>query len=379
MRTLFLVNHDLKESDGISLKIKNQFYALKEITSECYLSYVDFSSGDCGRFINSTKIQKFNGNMTVGFFQSIFSYNSLCNWIKNNKIEFVYIRYTQFCNPSFICFLNKIKEFGCAIYMEIPTYPYDNECKKWKLLNVKSYVVGILNLIERKSRTRLIDCVDKIITFSNDSEIFGIKAIKIDNAVSTELKPIKSREKESVKFVGVASLAFWHGYDRMIKSIAKYYNNRYISHRKVEFHIVGDSKLRPNLEALSKSLGVSEYVIFHGSLHGEKLDNIITECDIGIDSLGRHRSGNDSNNSLKSKEYLMRGMPLVKSHIDTTIDKTLYHHTVRGDDSIFNLEDIINWYDISAFNGCEIRSYAVNNFTWDKQFNKIISQYRSVN
>ncbi|MFK5655764.1 hypothetical protein ACIA4K_04025 [Lactobacillus delbrueckii subsp. bulgaricus] len=48
-----------------------------------------------------------------------------------------------------------------------------------------------------------------------------------------------------------------------------------------------------------------------GKKEKEELDYYYNICDIGIDSMGRHRSNVYYNSSLKGKEYLAKGLPIV--------------------------------------------------------------------
>lgn len=80
------------------------------------------------------------------------------------------------------------------------------------------------------------------------------------------------------------------------------------------------------LKALVDKLNLRKYVIFHGPQHGDALTKIFESSNIAVDSLGRHRSNNEYNCSLKSKEYCARGLPFVKSHKDDAFEGTNYFY-----------------------------------------------------
>ena len=51
------------------------------------------------------------------------------NYIRNENIEFIYLRYDHNANPFLILFLKSLQKLRVKVFMEIPTYPYDKEYK----------------------------------------------------------------------------------------------------------------------------------------------------------------------------------------------------------------------------------------------------------
>lgn len=71
------------------------------------------------------------------------------------------------------------------IALEIPTYPYDAEF-------AQSPAVRKLKLrIDRMFRCRMARYVDRIVTFSDDTEIFGRPTIRISNGIDFGSIPLK--------------------------------------------------------------------------------------------------------------------------------------------------------------------------------------------
>lgn len=77
-------------------------------------------------------------------------------------------------------------------------------------------------------------------------EIWGVKALRIFNSVDISQNPMtrsclsKTLHDKPIRLIGVAQLAFWHGYDRIITGMAEYYKNS-SSSKAVYFDIVGSS------------------------------------------------------------------------------------------------------------------------------------------
>ncbi|HHK8314339.1 TPA: hypothetical protein ACQVLB_004989, partial [Serratia marcescens] len=212
-------------------------------------------------------------------------------------------------------------------------------------------------------------------------EIWGVKALRIFNSVDISQNPMikncfsKTVNDEPIRLIGVAQLAFWHGYDRIITGLAEYYKNSSNS-KAVYFDIVGNSDFggaESELKALVDKLNLRKYVIFHGPQHGDALTKIFESSNIAVDSLGRHRSNNEYNCSLKSKEYCARGLPFVKSHKDDAFEGTNYFYQVPPDESAIDISELLNWYKRVDFDLNEMRCFVENELVWEVQMEKVIS------
>lgn len=90
----------------------------------------------------------------------------------------------------------------------------------------------------------------------------------------------------------------------------------------MKFTIIGgsDDSTLDELCQLVKKLQLDEYVSFAGNVLYEQLDGYFQTADIGIGSLGHHRSGITSLASLKNREYAARGIPFIYSEFDADFD-----------------------------------------------------------
>ncbi|MEZ9788734.1 glycosyltransferase [Vibrio breoganii] len=359
---IYFSNVRLKEADGITNKILLQVNALKKKFNNVHHVYINESgertSSNFGTIdaLSSNKYL-FNLKLRTGF-------SKIIGLIKNDQDKIIYIRYTRFGSPSFVLFLKNLKKEGFKIVLEVPTFPYDFEHKS-------SLIKKIFNLIENTCRNHFKHYVDYVVTFSSDSEIFGIPCVNLSNCADPGL-PVSLRNdlatKNRIDLVCVSSLVEWHGYDRLIRSLAEYNDKAALSSIDISVHIIGNGESLPNLQSMVKEYNLSDFVTFHGQLTGKELDRVMLHGDIGIDSLGRHRSGVFENNSLKSKEYLMRGLPIVKSHDDRTIDKLGYHFQVSCNDDSFDLNEVLNFVVELEQTPQSIRNVAESIFVWEEQF-----------
>ena len=172
-----------------------------------------------------------------------------------------------------------------------------------------------------------------------------------------------------------------HGFDRVIRSLKKYYNSDHKAN--IYFHIVGDGDSRKELEELSKKLNLSKYVIFYGKQYGAELDAIYNKCDIGIGTLAIHRRyKNQKVSSLKTKEYSAKGLPFVTGEYDEIFEKNTcdFRYALDQSDDDFNMDDLLEWYSklIMNYLGKEnlarhIRQYAYDYLSWKEQIGKVVS------
>ncbi|GIP39894.1 glycosyl transferase [Paenibacillus sp. J31TS4] len=280
-----------------------------------------------------------------------------------NGSDFIYIRKMAF-DIDFILLLKNIKKNNprIKVVIELPTYPYDKE-------RSRRIIYFASNIKDAFYKHKLKKYVDRIVTFSNDDIIFGIPAIKLSNGIDcnriTSKKPSDAKE---IHVIAVAMLSFWHGYDRFIEGLGLYYKSG--GKRDVVLHIVGDGDVINFYKNKVHEYGLQDKVFFHGKLYGPSLDELYDLCEIGLDAMGRHRSGVYYNSSLKGKEYLAKGLPIV-SGVETELDYIKdfkYYMRVSADDSPINIKEIISFYD-SVYVGnsknkviSEIRRYAEKNF-----------------
>lgn len=286
----------------------------------------------------------------------------------------VYIRYFLL-NVQLFHWIKTIrkKHKNIRIIVELPTYPYDFEYKKYHPYIMK----------DRFWRKKIRKYVDKILTFSDDKVIYGIDTINISNGVDiTKIKQrIPSAKKDhTLNMIAVAKFSFWHGYDRMILGIADYIKQGNAAD-DIRLYIVGygDDGVSNFYKELIQKNKLDNVVILTGKMQGEDLDDLYNRCDLAIDSMGRHRSGVKYNSSLKGKEYLAKGLPVV-SGVRTELDNSnfRYYFRVPADDTPVNMNQVIDFYH-RIYDGqkpeqvaSEIRAYCEEHFDIEKCFLPVI-------
>ncbi len=261
--------------------------------------------------------------------------------IEKQEFDYLYIRRFGTFSSNVIKFLRSCKKHNpnAKIILEIPTYPYYKE-----MIGISGKV---LSWIDKKYSKCLSKYVDRVVTFSADGEIFGIKTIPITNGIDCSSIVVRklSLSKQSINLIAVAQFAKWHGIDRLICGLEKYYQSS--NSEKVILHIVGDgSELKKYKQAVNTSAVLQNSVIFYGEKSGKELDDIFDNVDIGVCSLGCHRKNIYKSSELKSREYMARGIPFIASTpIDSVPIDYKYCLYVPADESDININDIINFYN----------------------------------
>lgn len=283
------------------------------------------------------------GKAALGKLQPLTDKNTqmavVAAYVADKQYDFCYIRY-DLCTQKFITMLRAIKAVCPKIFIEIPTYPYDLEYRG-KLNKLRLWY-------DDHTARQMGRYVDKIITFYDipGNTFHGIDCLLVPNGFDfDEVEIIKQDEvPEVIDIAAVSSMRIWHGYERMIEGLQRYYRNG--GSRNVRLHLVGDGRECGKYKALTEQYSLQEHVVFHGAMHGEALDGLLESCPLGIDSLGRHRTGISVLSSLKSREYGAKGIPFINScEIDIVDDTFPYMLKLPADESPVDVQAVVDFYD----------------------------------
>jgi len=372
-KLLFLIFHEVDEGNGVSNKIHSQINAFKHNGYHVDFSYLVKEDGFLKkRYYNDEIIATAKKNRHSQKYGYKYRYSQLLKKIIQEQINIVYIRYTHFANPLFIRFLSKLKKKNIKILLEIPTYPYDSE-----FTNVK-FKQRLFLKVEHWARQQFKYYCDKIVTVSNDQEIFGTKTIQISNGIElATITPKKeiNYDSNSYRLVGVANIRFWHGYDRLIHGLHDYYSK---SNPKIKiyFDIIGDSDNQESVEyrEMVKNYGLKDYVIFHGVLKANELHKHFDKADLAVGSLGIHRIGLKEAKPIKNREYCAKGIPFMYAMIDRDFDQMDFVLKVPDDDSNIDINTVLNFLQKNQFSIESEREYAKKHLTWNTIIAKVIRE-----
>ena len=374
MKFLFLVYHGFSDESGISKKIHYQVKGLRQNGHEVHLCYYDFDPrGHRCRYVGNKVIADY-GTGALAAIRSRTQLDCIYNYCAVNAIEMVYARSFMNASPILVRLFHKLNKRGIKCITEIPTYPYDSEFKGYPL----KYKIPLY--IDKLFRKALAKKMEAIVTFSNEETIFGKRTICISNGIDLDSIPIHNPKKQNdIHLIAVAEIHYWHGFDRLVAGMGEYYKLNPDA-RKVFFHVVGwedDRGTTSNgyltVEQTAKKYNIGQYVVNHGKLFGDKLDEVFNQCVFAIGSLGRHRSGITNIKTLKNREYAARGIPFIYSETDNDFEDKPYIIKAPADESPVNIRQIIDFIDTHDVNPTEIRN-TVEHLSWRFQMEKVVRE-----
>lgn len=290
--------------------------------------------------------------------------------------DLIFIRFSSFIYVFLLPFILYKRIKGVAVVVDVPT-PRAAALLEMRGANAKHLWIKLLwNYI---FCSWIFFPVSKIIQYSEESKFFSMgvrhKTMKMGNGIliddSIKILPQKRKPSE-LKLIGVASLAFWHGYDRLIKAI-DLFRVTYPGH-VVSFKIVGDGSIKNDLECLVDKLNLHAEVVFTGALYGEDLESAYAGANVGVASLGLFRIGLDEASVLKSREYMAKGLCVLGAADDPDFDnESVYRYVVPNDESIEPIVDVL-WKMINSELAPPeaVRRFAEKNLAYEGKLSAIL-------
>ncbi|GAB6179426.1 glycosyltransferase family 4 protein [Desulfotomaculum defluvii] len=329
------INYD--NLTGIDKKVLWQVDALKENGIHCDIVVIDKYKN----YSKKTSLKKLLDQIIISLpYGNVFP---KWKYLKEfDDIDYIYLRRPTCFTFHMLRVLKKIKvnNPNVKIILEIPTYPYDKE------LQVKLRYLPLL-IKDKYNRLKLHDVVDRIAVQNDIDNIFGVPTLNFTNGIKVDDLTIRApieKNTDEINLCAIASLNPWQGYERVIQGIFNYYKNG--GKRKIVLHLVGDGTERQRYEKLVKSYQLENNVKIYGRLYGDDLNYIYDISSIALDAFGRYKTENGISTSLKSREYLAKGLPIVAGcKVDIIKENTPYYLEFPNNDSIIDINRIIQFHD----------------------------------
>ena len=299
--------------------------------------------------------------------------------IKKLKFNYVYWRSAPcwFSSYKAAC---SIKKHDVKLVYEFPTFLKTKE----KPLSKMRALFGIYANIWQQCVNKKVDC---FVMIGEDAggEYKGKPAVNIDNGVNVSDIPIRNftPDSECIHLMALASMSYWHGYDKLIRSIAEYKGEI-----KVILHMVGGNSggSLDEWKKLATDLNVCDRVIFHGQMSGKELEDMFNICDLGINSMALYRKDLYVTSELKAREYAARGLPFVRCVDDKALDEAsesaMYWMKLPNDEHIPELQKIVDFAlqmrKDESIPG-KLHDFAQKNMTWEAQFHKVFDIFEENN
>lgn len=370
-KLLYITRYSLHQSFNLQKKFDGQISAFKNLGFDVY--FIGFDEKNL-YLINGEK-KTVIGKTHFGFpsYLHTLFYNDLhkaaIKAIREVGFDYVYWRSAPLWGSSYKV-AKAIKSNKAKFVYEIPTFPPQSE----------SHMNGFRKLfsIYSKSLSKKFDpLVDYYVVIGEDAggEYKGKPAINIENGIDISNITVRNPkiDSDTVHILALASMCYWHGYDRLIKSLAEYKGTQ-----DVVIHMVGgnDGGCLNEWKELANNLSLQDKVIFHGPMAGQDLEEMFNLCDVGINSLAMYRKGFKVTMELKTREYVSRGLPFVCAVEDPALSEcqSPLWLKIANDDSIPDMNMIVDFavnmkQDPSHMQ--KLRSIAESKMTWDTQYRKV--------
>ena len=365
------------EASGVTQKTLSQARAFASMGAQV----------DCvGYFMNTIASYRFfgkdrSGPHTISRIQNQrmkrFSFwHAVSRHVAKQPYDLVYLRYPSI-DFQVLHTLKVIKKHCRNFVLEIPSYPlmcFDNN-----FFSVSQFRLS--NLLHRYCKR----IFDKVVYVGNRSpEIFGIVAQQIPNGIPEAIRDLPETGfhlgQNTLRLICVSNMFLSHGYDRLVQGLGNYYATAK-QPIQVELLFVGNGPCRPVYESLAKELNITKYIKFLGPLEGNALTAVYCKAALGIGPLGLYRKGYREASTLKTKEYLIRGLPFVYAGKEIGLDEDFpFALRVPNDESPISIEALIGFVNsYCSMDPKEVskqmREYAENYFTWETILRNACGEY----
>lgn len=369
-RCLYWSSQNVNNNDGVSNKIKAHIKSLQHLGFNTNLLYpVRKENNSICYYLNDSEFVIQPNTRFIQRLSRVLLLIKLYRFVKKTNVKLIYVRYGADADSLLTRWLSSCKRNGCRIMLEIPTYPYDGEFNNLTKKQIK------FRQNEVYYRNKLKNCIDCIITTSNVNPIFGVKTINISNGIDPETIPVAKaiRITDTVNLIAVAHIAFWHGFDRLIKGINNYYRNKHTINVNLTIVGGGHSDVIEELTQMVKSYHLEKHVELIGPKMGSELDAVFVGKHMAVGCLACHRKGITEVKSLKNVEYATRGIPFMYSENNTDFDSAPYVLKVPADDSDIDVNSIVDFLSIYDLSPQYVRN-SVSHLSWNSQFETMIEE-----
>lgn len=324
-------------------------------------------------------------------------YNDLCDAfeMRGERIERWFIRFGRGCNTDFLTAFFKSKSdifwiryspFMLSTFLLVLVICALRLQRKKVIIELPAPLSAALKEIGKVSFVRScahnillhllapinLSLASEIYWHGEENSFFNFFLRRKPNKLMTngvdlsKISPITVNPRDKIVMLFVGTIGHWHGVDRVIAGLSAAREVR------VDVHIVGDGPELEYLRGYTASLGLEDCVNFHGPLYGSDLEAVYKKSNLGISTLALHRVGLTSLSSIKTREYLAFGLPILLAGDDPDLKDNLpYVHKIAQSDEALDLKEISTWYrnldhDVSY----QCRQFSEDNFSW---YRKVLS------
>lgn len=347
-KILYLLDEDISNESGVTKKIKSQIHEWEcsgiRVKVISLRSNSLYSSIDNGEVLG---VYDKSNNVLSNFILNYKLFKVLKLRVKKFKPDLIYCRYVKF-SP------NMVKSFCKTPHVvEINT----NDKRELKSKNSVSYILNNLTRSYFLRKSKGFVFVTNELRKSSAFSCFTKPSIIIPNGLNAQ-KSILKYDKENpcskynVVFIGSPDMS-WHGIDKILYLAKKLPD--------VDFNIIG-------VEDEGES---TDNVFFRGYLNHKEMQPYLDNASVALSTLALHRKGMKEACPLKSRQYLLNGLPIIIGYDDPDLTEPLPFILNVGNyenNIIDNIENISSFIKgASLHNKMTIKEFAVDKLSWKEK------------
>ena len=386
LKILYLIygNYLIEKESGVALKILAKARALVKAGAEVrVINFSDRTSQNISINEHCTIVPVGKGNA---------AFEQIAGYIQEHSIQFdkILFRY-PFASQGLY---DLIEKFPGKIVFEHNTFELEEMLLvqkqhfrklpfSWRPSYLKYWFNTYVskNTVEKEWGARILSralggiCVTKELAHYESKRCAGYKTAIVSNGASESISFIKEapRFERTIKaFMLVGDNAPWQGFERIIEGLQMAGDTSY----NIEVLVIGVARA----EAETLSLPAHCKLTFI-----EKTDHFFESCRLheyhfAFSTLGLYKKGMSEAASLKLRDSMLRGFPVVLGYNDTDVtgDKQFspYVFQVPNDPSPLNFKELISFYKgvrQTLDYPVRIRKLAIDTFSYDVKARQMIN------
>jgi hypothetical protein len=383
----YIFTSPLLNGYSVQTKILNQINFLNKAGARCEGIFFSTEVKEITKIDINTSfypVKKCEWNYFRKIGQRIIIDKAVYNYLKNaySNADIFYFRY-----PGATYGLYRIaKKFGKKIVSE-------HQSKELEEINssAKNNVFGIapskflswllynfLPVFNEKLYGKLfVKSILSVVAVTNEIGEYQIKKGAKRSIISANGINVKNYQvRESIDFSyplkviflkGTSTNASWNGLDRLINSIDKMEN----PHEKIKLIICGYK--------IEGEIPDKKYIEHLGYKNKSDIDELINNVHVGISTLALHKKQLMEASTLKTREYVSRGLPFIYAYTDPDLNEDSKEFALEfpNDDSLIDMEKVIEFAK-KAMEDKELpqkmRKYAEEHLDYEVKMKQLLSE-----
>ncbi|WP_299456778.1 glycosyltransferase [uncultured Microscilla sp.] len=310
------------------------------------------------------------------YYENKIFYDTLDKALQKEDFDLILFRYPiWYADFNFLRFMKKyhkkiVFEHNTIETVEMKAYKREGFRQKYLLFNEKNvapralkHAKGIIGVCKEITDYE-INRVGHKLTGQTISNGFDVESVDVRTPPDYDQKEL--RILFSSGFAGK-----WHGLDRLIEGLHLYKGDV-----NVKLQVIGN--VMEEIHFLVEKYNLKDQVEFLGNMTNEEASQVFDECHIAASSMGMHRNGLQEAATLKTREYLSRGIPFFISNIDVDLVNnefiSFFYTKIPADDTPVSIEDIVNFTEQVMQNSQhaqDMRNFAKQNIDYQLKMNEL--------